>query len=258
MRSLSVQRLRPRGGALVARDADAQRALAQRFDFPYLAEAGELRRELVCAYDPFTEQAEQLRNLRAQLELLHFGHGRRSLALVGQERGEGRSYITANLAVSFAQLQVPTVLVDANLRAPSQHRLFGLDPQADGLSWVLAGRAAPEQLIRPIAGLRNLHVLPAGIVPPSPSELLGRARLAALLEHLGRTYEVILVDTPAWRGRADTQLIAAQCHGALLVVRNDVTRVRPLRQISRALAAVNTALVGVAVNRAPRRAGKVK
>lgn len=239
------------GRTLAPREDDARRALAARFNFPYLPEPGPLSRDVVLAYAPFTEQAEAVRSLRAQLELLHFGVGRRSLAFVSSRHGDGRSYVAANLAIAFAQLRVPTLLVDADLRRPAQHRLFGVDADVGGLAWVLAGGARPEEVIVPVDGFPCLHLLPAGVVPPSPSELLGHARLASLLDHLSKGYEVILVDTPAWRGSADAQLVAAQCEGALAVVRRGTTPVRSLARMARALHVTETALVGVALNQPP-------
>ena len=91
--------------------------------------------------------------------------------------GEGRSYITANLAVLFSQMGKRTLVIDADLRKPRQHRIFGL-PGKIGLSALLAGRAGAEVMCD-IPQLPGLTVLPAGVLPPNPQELLSRPRLPA-------------------------------------------------------------------------------
>ena len=97
---------------------------------------------------------------------------RQVLTIVGAERGEGRSYLAANLAIVFSQLGERTLLVDADLREPRQHYLFHLENQI-GFSTLLAGRSREEAIVR-IPDLAGLSVLPAGPTPPNPLELLNR------------------------------------------------------------------------------------
>ena len=104
-----------------------------------------LSHELVAAYKPFSPVVEQLRALRSELMLRWFDEqpAHKAIAVMSEARGEGRSYIAANLAVVFSQLGGRTLLIDADLRKPSQHLLFGLENRI-GLSTVLSGRAGSE------------------------------------------------------------------------------------------------------------------
>src|SRR6266581_8894411 len=156
--------------------ADIEFALARQFDHPYLRRGeSKVSEEVVAAYDPFSPQVEALRAVRGQLMLrwLDQEPGGKALAIISAAHKEGRSFIAANLAVVFAQLGARTALIDADLRQPCQHRLFGLDNRA-GLSAVLSGRAAVTEALERVAPLPGLSVLPAGTLPPSPQDLLAR------------------------------------------------------------------------------------
>lgn len=204
---------------LLSRD-DIRVALATQFDYPCLpGNDTSLERSLVAAYRPDAPVVEQLRGLRSQLMLRWFGAipACKALAIVGPGRQEGRSFIAANLAVVFSQLGERTLLIDANLRSPSLHRLFKINP-GPGLSGVLSGRAGSDAIVR-IPALRSLSVLPAGAQPPNPQELLGRAAFSELLHAACRSHNVVLIDTPAAGDYADALTVAARAGGALLLAR---------------------------------------
>lgn len=237
---------------------DIRFALAQQFDYAYLPPADErpASEELVAAYRPFSPPAEQLRALRTQLLLRGFDReaGRRLLAIVGTGRGEGRSFVAANLAVVFSQLGERTLLVDADLRAPRQHALFKLDNRS-GLSSFLSGRAAGEAAV-PIAALAKLALLPAGPLPPNPLELLNRPAFGRLLAAAAGDYDVVIIDTPAAASGADASLIARRAGAALAVACRHRTQLAAFADFTRALAGAGVALVGSVYN-APATHGAV-
>ncbi|MCI3950697.1 MAG: tyrosine-protein kinase [Burkholderiales bacterium] len=122
-------------------DADVEYALSVQFNYPYLKPGqGSLGKDLVVAHDPFDRQAEIVRDLRTQLLLHWINSERKVLAIVSPNAGDGRTFLAANLAVVFAQLGEKTLLVDADLRCPRQHRIFGLTG-GSGLAHILGGRA---------------------------------------------------------------------------------------------------------------------
>jgi protein-tyrosine kinase len=228
---------------------DVERALARQFDYPYLSHCDEsLSRELIAAYAPFSPQVEAMRALRTQLILRWFNGNppRRLLAVVGASRGEGRSYLAANLAVVFSQQGARTLLVDADLRNPRQHAMFKLSDRL-GLSSLLA-RRGDEIAIHRIRGLPGLSVLPAGTVPPNPLELLTRPELARILADLTNDYGVIIIDTPAAAIGADYQGIAAVAEGVLLVTHRNVTRAADARGVAASITATATTVAGVVLN----------
>ena len=223
-------------------DDDIQKALSQQFDFPYLAASEEnFSRELVAAYQPFSAQVEALRAVRGQLMLRWFIDVHKTLALVSPSRGEGRSYMAANLAIVFSQLGERTLLIDADLRQPRQHALFKLQ-DGYGLSDVLAGRTDLTVVTR-IPAFRDLSILPAGTVPPNPVELISRG-LKHCLQQLQTQFDVILIDTPPAEQGMDTQIIASICGGALLVARQHETRLNDLQLLKEALHDVGSQCLG--------------
>jgi len=171
--------------------ADIEFALARQFDCPYLMRGeSKISESVVAAYAPFGPQAQVLGALRSQLMLRWFDGGpdHKALAIVSAERSEGRSFIAANLAVSFSQLGQKTLLIDADMRNPSQHNLFGVDI-GGSLSEVLSGRAGPAT-IKHVSGLPNLWVFTAGAPPPNSLELLARPlRAQDIPEHVPEQYE---------------------------------------------------------------------
>ena len=228
---------------------DIAQVLARQFDYPYLVPGqSNVLPEVVAAWAPFSPQMEALRALRSQLLLRWFSSDddHRSLAVVSPGRGEGRSHLAANLAVVFSQMGEKTLLIDADLRSPRQHALFGLD-NTSGLSAVLADRADLNVIAR-IPAFVDLSVLMAGAVPPNPLELLGRAAFGDVMTACAETFDVIVVDTPAAELGADGQIVASQCHGALMVARRNRTSVEDCRELSEAIKASGAAIVGGVLN----------
>lgn len=231
---------------LVSAD-DVKYALSVQFDYPIFPRGGtRLSDQLVVASDPDSDTAESIRELRSELASRWLGPERNTLALVSATEGVGRSYLTANLAAAFAQMGERTLLVDADLRRPSQQQIFQLNNQA-GLSTILAGRHWTET-IEPIGQFGSLDVLPSGPVPPNPQELLGRTELRVLLDELRRSYAVVLVDTPAAGQRADARMVAARCGSALVVVRTNQDRTDELDHVCGAVRDYGADVIGAVMN----------
>ncbi|MGZ4976679.1 MAG: chain length determinant protein tyrosine kinase EpsG [Methylobacter sp.] len=224
-------------------DDDIQKALSYQFDFPFLATSEEsFSQELVAAYQPMSLQVEALRAVRGQLMLRWFTNVHKTLTLVSLSRGEGRSLMAANLAIVFSQLGERTLLIDADLRQPRQHTLFKLQ-SVYGLSDVLAGRADLTVITR-IPAFRDLSILPAGTMPPNPVELISRG-LKKCLQELQTQFDVILIDTPPAEQAVDAQIIASNCGGSLLVVRQHKTRMHDLQLLKEALQDTGSQCLGV-------------
>lgn len=212
-------------------DADIQQVLARQFDYPYLQQGeGKYSDKLIAAYQPFSPQVEILRAIRSQLMLRWMALGRKSLVVAGVNDGDGASLFAANLAVVFSQLGEQTLLVDANLRNPSQHEVFGLDGR-QGLSDILAGRAERDVIAR-IESFVDLSVLGAGTLPPNPQELLSRPAFSALRTELESSYDVVLYDSAAFSLGSDALALAARTGGVLLVARKNHTPVADINAMT--------------------------
>jgi receptor protein-tyrosine kinase len=212
---------------------DIQYALARQFDHPYLMPGrSRLSKELVAAFSPVTPAAENLRTVRNQLMLRWFGDNssNRAIAVVSVDRGDGRSWVAANLAVVFSQLGERTLLIDGDLRQPRQHRLFGISNRI-GLTTLLAGRSA-EGSIQNISELRDLSVLPAGAEAPNPQELLTRSAFKAFLADMQSKFDIILFDTPAASDYADAQILAVRAGAALVIAYDRRSRIAQLERLA--------------------------
>lgn len=228
-------------------EADIQQALGIQFGYSYLPPGqNRFSKKLTAAYQPFTAQVEALRALRSQLTTHWFSHGNKALAVVAANAREGCSDLAANLAVVFSQLGERTLLIDANLRQPSQQDIFDLG-QSRGLSDILIGRAGME-VIAKIDVLAGLSVLGAGTVPPNPQELLSRKVFTEFVARVKDQFDVIIVDTPPASVTSDAQTIAARCGGALLVSRLNETRMSDLVNVRDQLTMSDVQIVAAIVN----------
>lgn len=224
-------------------------ALSQQFHYPYAAE--EQRKanpELVALNQPFGVQAESFRAIRSQIMMRLFNEGqdRRAIAVVSPDSGDGKSFFSANLAVTLAQLGGRTLLVDADMRGPRQHQIFGISNNA-GLSGILSGRAE-SKVIQQVPGVPSLFVLPVGITPPNPLELVERPAFGLLVRELLSKFDHVVVDTPAAQYGSDCAVIAARCGAALVVARQDKSRVSSLEELVSNLAETPATLAGVIFN----------
>ena len=228
---------------------DLRRAIAKQYDLPHLLPGNpRVSKELMIAYEPFHPCSEEIRALRTQLLLRwsNAGFRRRMLAIVSVERGDGRSYVAANLAVAFSQLGERTLLIDADLRRPRQHRIFDVADRI-GLSAVLAGRANHAAVV-PVPELGTLSVLPAGECPPNPLELLSRDALTILLSKLEAEFDVVLFDTPAAKLCADAHSVAFQAGSVLVLGRKDHTPLVDTTRLMAGLSDMGAHVMGTAFN----------
>jgi protein-tyrosine kinase len=240
-------------------EADIQFALSRQFSYAYLRAVGDVKplsEELVAAYQPFSPRVEQLRAIRSQLMLRWFDKAeqRQVLTIVGTERGEGRSYLAANLAVVFSQLGERTLLIDADMRCPRQHEMFLLQNKI-GLSTVLSGRSRDEAIVR-ITDLAGLYVLPAGPIPPNPLELLSRLNFDEFLIHVRATFDVVIIDTPSLSSGEDAAMIAVRTGAALAMARSGQTRVASFTDMTQGLMNAGVAVVGSVLNEVPQKKAK--
>ena len=229
--------------------ADVEDALAIQFGYSAnRATALALPDKVTAAVNPYSPFSEALRGLRSQLMMRWFDGSpdKSTLAITSVNRGDGKSFITANLGVAFSQIGERTLIIDADLRHPTQHLNFGLaNPM--GLSGVLSRRAGLEEIVE-FPTLPNLSVLPAGPLPPNPQELLSRDSFSELLNGLSSRFDVILVDTPSAQEAADALVVCQRCIGALIVGRKDKTRGSEITQLAGVMGSSGIVLLGATLN----------
>lgn len=209
---------------------------------------------LVAYNEPKSAAAEAYRALRTNIQFASPDSPVHTLLATSTSPDDGKSTTLANLAIAFAQAGAATVLIDADLRRPHLHRIFGLSNEA-GLSTVVVemGRAQNPALVDvPLqkTQIDNLQVLTSGPVPPNPAEILASQRMLELLNRLRGSVEYVLIDTPPIIAVTDAAVLASRVDGVLLVINAGKTR-RDLAVKARdMLTQVNANILGVVLNNA--------
>ncbi|WP_270352844.1 polysaccharide biosynthesis tyrosine autokinase [Microbacterium testaceum] len=207
-------------------------------------------RPLIVHADPLSPRAESFRALRTNLQFLDMG-GRSSFVVTSSIPSEGKTSTTINLAIALADAGKRVALLDADLRKPKVAEYLGIEGGA-GLTDVLIGRANVNDVMLPWGG-RSLYVLPAGKIPPNPSELLGSRQMSALLDMLERDFDVVLCDAPPLLPVTDAAILSRATSGALMVVSVARTTRHQLTGATEALNTVGAKLAGFVMSMVPTR-----
>lgn len=194
---------------------------------------------------------ESLRQLRTNLRFVNVDEPPRAVVITSPGPGAGKSTIATNLAHVIAKSGRDVVLVDCDLRKPMQAQAFGVDAQI-GLTQVLAGDVLLHDALLD-TGLRRLRLLPAGRIPPNPSELLGSRRMQEVIDELARDAFVVL-DAPPMLVVTDAGLLAVASDGVILVSVVGRTTKGELAQCAKQLEQLEASLLGTVLNKAPRKA----
>ncbi|HEX9260760.1 MAG TPA: polysaccharide biosynthesis tyrosine autokinase, partial [Acidimicrobiales bacterium] len=198
---------------------------------------------------PQSSAAEAYRTLRTSLQFMALDHPMGVLLITSAEENEGKTTTAANLAVVLARAGQRVVLVDADLRRPGLHEMFGLAPDV-GFTSILLGLHTLDEALQVVQEVPTLRVLTSGPIPPSPSELLAMDRTASLLRQIhAERADVVIVDSAPVRPVADALALAARVDGVIVVVAAGRTSPRPLRRCLDQLGHVGAAVLGVVLNR---------
>jgi len=194
-----------------------------------------------------SSMVEAFRSLRTSVLLSASDCPPHSLLVTSTQPGEGKTTIASNLAIALAQVGKRVLLVDADLRSPSLHRLFGRrdDP---GLVGYLVNREDWHSMVRPSETV-GLDLLTCGPVPPNPSELLSSPRMAALVESARERYEHVILDSAPMLALADTRILAPLVSGVLLVVKSGTIPREQVLHTEKGIRSVGANLIGVVLNR---------
>lgn len=206
--------------------------------------------QIVTLTNPTSPAAEAYRTLRINLEFASVDESLRTLLVTSAGPGEGKSTALANLAVAMADGDWDVILVDADLRRPSQHELFDL-PNERGLSDMFRSEAAfDDPPLQPIPN-STLKVLTSGPLPPIPSQLLAARKMDEVIARLVEQADIVLFDAPPVVAVTDASLLASKVDGVLLVVKAGDTRRDHVRAAKDRLEKVNARLVGAVLLNAP-------
>ena len=229
-------------------DRDVLWALSQQFHYPYALEGRkQFNSELITATTPFSSVSESFRSIRSQLiRRFEQDNERRAVAVVSADTGDGKSFVAANLAIAFSQLGRRTLLIDADMRSPRLHKVFGID-NSRGLSSILSGRLS-ARILTPVTDLPSLFVLPVGVAPPNPLELLESPAFGLLIRELLGKFDHVIVDSPSAMSGADAGVIAARCGAFVSVARQGRTRMDSMFELVQSLRDTTTMPLGFILN----------
>ena len=212
------------------------------------------RQTLFLDTDPFGPHAEAVRRMRTNLMFVDVTTRQHSFAITSPSASEGKTTTAINLAMAMADAGTRVLLVDADLRNPSVARVMGLEG-AVGLTTVLLGRATLGDVVQQW-GATPLFVLPAGEIPPNPSELLGSEAMRELFAQMTTDYEFVLFDTPPVLPVTDALVVDQLTGGTIVVLAANRTRKRHLQETLRIMETAGTRLGGFALNMVPGEVSK--
>ena len=221
---------------------------------PFLGLVPAVKRKQIKGPSPLVQRgapspfAESLRGLRTAVVFSAAGDGPRSIMVTSTAPSEGKTVIACNLGDVLAQAEQRTIVIDGDMRRPRVHEIFQI-AQEPGLSNVLAGTLPLSAAIRQTQN-PFLHVLPAGLIPPNPAELLGSQKYLQLLEELGQTYDWVVIDAPPVMAVTDAAIISGSAGGVVFVVGAEMTPRRNAQIALEQLVGVRAKLVGAVLNRA--------
>lgn len=202
--------------------------------------------DMVVHKEPMSAAAETFRMVRTNLAFMSQESPLRSLLVTSALPLEGKTTVATNLATSLAQFGRSTLLVDADLRRPRVHKVFGVSKDV-GLTSLVVGEASLREAVRP-TNIDGLSVLPAGPIPPNPSELLHSAAFGRLKEDLLLQYDWVIFDSPPIGAVTDAAVLAPQLDGVLLVVRAGHTTRDSILSAQKQLSSVSARIVGSVLN----------
>lgn len=205
--------------------------------------------QLITVMHPKSPISEQFRTLRTNINFMAIDHPIKTLALTSANASEGKSTVTDNLAIVWAQTGQKVLLVDADLRRSTLHRTFNLDNR-EGLTTILTSRAHTIDLntiIQP-SGIDNLSLLPSGPTPPNPAELLSSQRMKDFLKAARERYDMVIVDVPPMLVVTDTQVISRNLDAVVLVVKQGQTQKLGAKRAVELLKMAHANLLGYVMN----------
>lgn len=217
-----------------------------------------MKKEVVAHRDPKSPISEIFRTLRTNIQFINTNKNTQTLLITSTLPGEGKSWIASNLAVTFAQTGKKVVLVDADMRKGRQYTIFDTPP-APGLSNYLSQVGISEktkttdditECIRKTA-VPNLYLMPAGSIPPNPSELLVSPKMIKVLEKFKQAFEIVIIDGTPCELVTDAVILSRIVDSTMIVTAHKVTKKDALERVIKSIQNVGGNLTGVVVNKMP-------
>lgn len=202
------------------------------------------QKKMLCADSPFVVK-EAYNAIRTNLLFSQQGEKCPVFVVTSPTANNGKSINAINMAISFAQMGKKTLLIDADMRNPTVHRMFSI-PVKNGLSEILAGLT--DNITVSKTDIENLSLLTAGKIPPNPTELLSSSRMDKLLDFVKAHYDCVFIDTPPVNLVTDSTSFSAKATGYILVIKSETTDVQEVKVTVNTLQQINASIVGFVLN----------
>lgn len=202
--------------------------------------------KLVVLENPKSPIAEAYRIARTNIQFAAVDKDLKTFLITSSGPSEGKSTTAANLSIAFAQAGKSVLLIDADLRKPTQHKIWDFD-NSKGLTNILLGDAEISRTVQPTP-MNNLHVLTTGPIPPNPSEMMGSQRMSQLLKKSQEFADIIIIDSPPIIAVTDAALLASQVDGVVLVVAVGQARIESAQRAKKMLINGKATILGTILN----------
>ncbi|EXX91444.1 capsular biosynthesis protein [Paenibacillus darwinianus] len=205
---------------------------------------------LITERNPKSPISEAYKILRTNIQFSNLDVDIQTIMVTSTAMGEGKSTTSANLAVTYAQAGRKVLIIDADLRKPTQHHILRVSNRV-GLTSVLSHQCQLDAVLLDTT-MDHLSIIPSGPIPPNPSEILASKRMNGLLEDLKSRFDIIIIDTPPVLAVTDAQIMAAQSDGVLMVVDSGKVKKDAALRAKASLDMVGAKLIGVVLNNISR------
>ena len=216
-----------------------------------------MKKELIVLSNPKSTISEDIRTIRTNLEFSLLDHSKKVILITSSKKGEGKSFISSNLAVSFAQNNKKVLIIDCDLRLGRVNKIFGIHNKF-GLSDLLLKyqhKSDIKEAIKPTK-IDNVDIITRGAVPANPPELLGSARFAEILDILKEQYDYIILDATPVLGLSDVIILSKLTDKIAIVCKHNSTDLDELEETKKLLSNVSEKISGVVLNRIPASKGR--
>lgn len=206
-----------------------------------------MKNELIIVKDPKSLFSEAIRTLRTNLQFSLVANNANVLMVTSSVPGEGKSFISSNLSAAFSMMNIKVLIVDCDMRKGRLHKIFEVSNEK-GLSNLLLDEVKNYKKYVQKTKVDNVSVIPLGIVPPNPSELLNSDKFENLVNTLRDAYDLVILDTPPIGSVSDSLVIAKYVDEAIIVTSYKQTPMEDLNETKKALEATGVKIAGIVLN----------
>lgn len=218
-----------------------------------------MKKELVAYKNPKSPVAETFRTLRTNIQFMNSKKNLKSLLITSTMPGEGKSWVTANLATTFAQAGKKVLIIDADMRKGRQHKIFSVESKPGLSNYLLeaSGNKGTDilQYIKR-TDVENLYLITSGNVPPNPSELLASEEMIDMIDGLKKVFDILIFDGTPSLIVTDAVIVARLVDTSIIVTEHNATKKDNLSKVKKSLESVGATVAGVVINKVPVNAKK--